>query len=198
MTDVQKVDAFIAKNEAWIEELGFIRQLLLETDLEEKVKWGMPTYCIDNKNVVGIGAFKKHLSFWFFQGVFLKDKAGKLINVQEGKTKAMRHWKFFDFTELKKDRKLLKAYVTEAIQNAKDGKAVKATRKQAVRMPKELNVFLRENEKLKAAFDKLTKAQQRGYKEFIIEAKMAKTKQKRLEKIKPIILKGKGVDYLYR
>ncbi len=198
MTNQQKVDAFIVKNEAWVEELEFIRQLLLETELEETLKWGMPTYCINKKNVLGIGAFKKHISFWFFQGVFLKDKAGKLTNAQEGKTKAMRHWKFFDFVEIKKDRKLLKTYVLEAIKNAKEGKIVKVERKAVVRMPKELKEFLGQNEKIKASFAKISAAQKREYKSFISEAKQATTKLRRLEKIKPLIMKGKGLNDQYR
>jgi uncharacterized protein YdeI (YjbR/CyaY-like superfamily) len=39
---------------------------------------------------VGIGGFKSYFGLWFHQGALLTDKAGVLINAQEGRTKALR------------------------------------------------------------------------------------------------------------
>ncbi len=46
-----------------------------------------------------------------------------LINAQEGKTRAMRQWRFGSVDEI--DKKLVLEYVQEAIQNQKDGKQIK-------------------------------------------------------------------------
>jgi uncharacterized protein YdeI (YjbR/CyaY-like superfamily) len=38
------------------------------------LKWGIPTYTVNGKNLVGIGAFKTYVGLWFFNGSFLKDE----------------------------------------------------------------------------------------------------------------------------
>jgi uncharacterized protein YdeI (YjbR/CyaY-like superfamily) len=71
-----------------------LRNLITSTELAETIKWHARTYCLDSKNVIGLGAFKHHIALWFFQGVFLKDKYKLLINAQLGKTKALRQMRF--------------------------------------------------------------------------------------------------------
>jgi uncharacterized protein YdeI (YjbR/CyaY-like superfamily) len=198
MTTSPKVDDFIAKQTNWIEELEFIRQILMATALSEDLKWGMPAYSLHGKIVLSIGAFKKHLGIWFIQGALLEDKAQKLVNAQDGKTKAMRHWKFLSLAELKKERKLLKAYILEAIKNAEEGKVVKVERNTTVRMPAELKDFLEKEQGLKAAFTALTAGKKKEYYEYISEAKLAATKDRRLEKMKGLVLLGRGLNDQYR
>ena len=65
------------------DQLFCLRQLLKTTELKEELKWGMPTYTLQGKNILGINAFKYHYGIWFFQGVFLEDKHQKLSNAQE-------------------------------------------------------------------------------------------------------------------
>ncbi len=48
------------------------REIVLNTELQETVKWGMPTYTLGGKNVIGIGACKSYSGIWFLNGVFLK------------------------------------------------------------------------------------------------------------------------------
>ena len=50
--------------------------------------------------MIGIGACKSYSGIWFFNGVFLKDKQKKLINAQEGVTKALRQWRFSSVDEI--------------------------------------------------------------------------------------------------
>ena len=71
MTMCQTVDEYLLKHPEWQEELVHLQKLINSTALVETVKWGMPTYTINNKNVLGIGAFKSYFGIWFFQGVFL-------------------------------------------------------------------------------------------------------------------------------
>ena len=110
-----EVDIFIGKHENFSMPLNEIREIILSTNLEETIKWGMPTYTLNNKNVVGIGAFKTHYGVWFFQGSLLKDTHKVLINAQEGKTQAMRQWRFTKDSII--DKKLLLSYLEEAISN---------------------------------------------------------------------------------
>ena len=69
--------------------------------LEETVKWGGPVYVADGKNIVGLGAFKSYFALWFFQGALLADQEKVLVNAQEGRTKALRQWRFENKREIK-------------------------------------------------------------------------------------------------
>jgi uncharacterized protein YdeI (YjbR/CyaY-like superfamily) len=77
-----------------------MREILCSTELKETIKWGTPVYTINDKNIVGLGSFKSYVGLWFYQGVFLKDEAGVLINATEGITKAMRQWRFNSVEEI--------------------------------------------------------------------------------------------------
>jgi len=71
---------YIQNAEYWQVELRSLRKVLLSTELEETIKWGMPYYTWSGKNIVGMSGFKSYFGLWFTQGVFLKDRAGVLIN----------------------------------------------------------------------------------------------------------------------
>jgi len=85
----------------------------------ETVKWSAPVYTVNGKNVLGLGAFKKHFGIWFFNGVFMKDEHKLLVNAQENKTKALRQMRFETIEEI--DKNLVLLYVKEAIENQKLG-----------------------------------------------------------------------------
>jgi uncharacterized protein YdeI (YjbR/CyaY-like superfamily) len=74
---------------------------------------------MEGKNVVGILSFKNHYAPWFFKGVFHSDPLGVLQNAQEGKTRAMRHWKFKIDDVLNPEA--VKKHIQEAIQIEKKG-----------------------------------------------------------------------------
>jgi uncharacterized protein YdeI (YjbR/CyaY-like superfamily) len=74
----------------------------------------MPVYALKGKNVAGFSAFKSWAGIWFFQGVFLKDEKGVLINAQEGTTKGLRQWRFKSAGEIRSHRDTILAYLEEA------------------------------------------------------------------------------------
>lgn len=140
--------------------------------------------------------FKQHFGIWFFQGVFLSDPLEVLENAQEGKTKAMRHWKFAENSSL--NRAQIDAYVAEAIANTKKGLKVLPSKKSAkTKIPPELKQAL-EDPKLKMAFEALSPYKQRDFAEYVATAKQEATKSRRLEKILPMILEGIGLNDKYR
>ena len=189
------VDDFINSQNQWKEELITLRNIINSTELLETVKWGMPVYTINGKNVVGIGSFKAYFGIWFYQGVFLKDTDKKLINAQDGVTKGMRQWRMTSAEEI--DEKLLLAYLEEAIQNQKDGKEIKPEKKKLI-IPGELKAAFGSDPKLKKAFEKFNLTKQREFAEHIIDAKREDTKKKRLEKIIPMIFNEVGLNDKYR
>ena len=193
MTDSQKIDAFIAKQKKWKEKLEKLREIILQTDLKEELKWGKPTYTLTGKMVVGMADFKNHMALWFHQGVFLKDKHNKLINAKEAK--ALRQWRFEENDKI--EQKIVLEYVEEAIANCKAGKELKPVRKKGVSIPPLLDEAFKKDTTLKEHFQKLTPGKQREYAEYITEAKQEKTKLSRLEKCMPMIKKGVGLHDKY-
>ncbi|MEQ8910093.1 MAG: YdeI/OmpD-associated family protein [Vicingaceae bacterium] len=192
---MKKVDEFIEKKSKWKTELESLRTILNKTVLEEDLKWGAPVYTLDGKNVVGLGAFKSYVGLWFFQGVFLKDKHGLLVNAQEGKTKALRQIRFSSLEEI--DTKMVKQYVEEAIQNQKEGKELKP-KKKALVIPNELQAAFDKDKSLASSFDQLSPGKQKDFANHISDAKQEKTKLKRLEKIIPMIKDGVGLHDKYK
>ena len=143
-----------------------------------------------------MGAFKSYVGIWFFQGAFLKDPHKKLINAQEGKTKALRQLRFASNEEL--DYELVKEYVSEAIQNQEEGKEIKPEKNKPLIIPDELEVNFELDKELKKCFEELTLSKQREYAAYISEAKREATKQNRIKKIIPMIKQKIGMSDKYR
>ncbi|WP_298895388.1 YdeI/OmpD-associated family protein [uncultured Psychroserpens sp.] len=197
MKKIYSVEEYIEVNPHYAEELSILRDIINSTELEETVKWSMPTYCLNGKNVLGIGAFKNHFCLWFHQGVFLKDEHNLLINAQENKTKALRQMRFDSKSDINKGAVL--TYVKEAIENQRLGREIKPVRKtKEVIIPPELQEALKGNSEFDTSFKALTPGKQREYCEYIAEAKREATKQSRLEKIMPMIIQGVGLHDKYK
>jgi len=157
---------------------------------------GAPTYVLEGKHVVGLGAFKAYAGLWFHQGAFLKDEAGVLLNAQEGKTKTLRQWRFQSKEEI--DAKKVRAYILEAIENQKQGREILPEKKKPLEIPPALEEAFNQNTRLATAFENLNLTKKREFSEYIAEAKRATTKTTRLEKIIPMILEGVGLNDKYR
>lgn len=183
------------KTNQWSEELDLLHSIIKKTSLVEMIKWGGPVYTYNGKNVVGIGGFKSYFGIWFFNGVFLKDEKNLLINANEGNTKSLRQMRFQLKNEI--DEKTILAYIKEAIAIEEKGLALKKEKKETV-ISEFFERFLNENSELKEKFENLTPYKQREYLEFIDTAKQEKTKLARLEKIKPLLAEGKGINDKYR
>ena len=196
MSASEKVTAYIKKHSKWSKELQTLRKLFQQTELTEEIKWGSPTYTLNGKLVAGMAAFKNHYAIWFHQGFFLKDSDHKLLNAQEGKTKAMRQWRFEKEEEI--PEAIVLKYLRESIQNCLAGKEVKPQRKTGVSLPSILKEAFKNDTLLEKSFKKLTPGKQREYAEHIGGAKREATQQSRLEKAIPLILKGEGLHDKYK
>lgn len=179
----------------WGEELALLREIIQKTELVETTKWGGEVYTINNKNVLGIGGFKNYFTIWFWNGVFLKDEAQVLVNANEGVTKGLRQWRFTSAADI--NEKLILYYINEAIANEKAGLSIKPEKKEAMKC----DFFageLKKDTKLNAAFDQFSPYKQKEFWEFMATAKQEKTKITRLEKIRPMIMDGTGLNDKYR
>lgn len=183
------------KTNSWGDELELLREILAKTQLVPATKWGGEVYTFSGKNVVGIGGFKNYFTIWFFNGVFLKDPKNVLVNAQEGVTKALRQWRFDSKETI--DEKLILHYIEEAIENEKLGKKLAPVKKETIISDFFQNQLLADLE-LKKQFEKLTPGKQREYLEYIDSAKREETKLARMEKIKPMIVSGIGLNDKYK
>ena len=188
-----KVDFFFTKAKAWQKEYALLRDICLSTELEEELKWGVPCYTFDKKNVVLIHGFKEYCALLIHKGALIKDKPGHLIQQTEN-VQAARQLRFTSVADIKKHNTVIKEYIQQAIQLEKEGIQVPLKKTAEFSMPEEFSAQLKTNPKLKKAFEALTPGRQRGYLLFFSQAKQAKTREARVEKYIPHILAGKGID----
>jgi uncharacterized protein YdeI (YjbR/CyaY-like superfamily) len=102
--------------------------------------------------------------------------------------------RFTDVREIAKMELTIKAYVHEAIAVEKAGLEVKYKKISEFAVPEELQTRLDQLPALRKAFEALTPGRQRGYLLYLSAAKQSKTRESRVEKCMPQILKGKGLD----
>lgn len=197
MDKAKKIEAYFAKEDPFKNAINSLRKLAKKTEAIETLKWGMPVYTLDGKNVFGVIRFKHHFGIWFYNGAFMDDPKNLLQNAQEGKTKAMRGWKMKDENEI--DEQLVLAYLEDAIRKQKEGKVLKPAKpNNKFEIPELLRKTLNDNNTLKDSFSNFTPFRQKEFCEYITEAKQEKTKLKRLEKIIPMIQEGIGLNDKYR
>ena len=182
------------RSHLWVEELELLKAVINKSGLVETIKWGAPVYTYNGKNVLGMMGLKHYFAIWFYKGVFLKDEAGVLVSADEN-TKSLRQWRFTSKADI--NEKMILQYIDEAIEIEKEGLAIKPERK-AVIVPELMQQELDAAPALNLAFSMLTHGKQREYCEFIDTAKQEKTKLARMEKIRPMILEGKGLNDKYK
>lgn len=183
-------------NLTWLEELNYVKTLVEKTELTHHIKWGIDVYAYQSWNIIGIAPFKHFLGIWFYDGVFLNDSENNFINAQEGKTKALRQWRFTSLDEIKNSR--LENYIHEAIQNAKAGKHWIPEKTTTIEIPDILTKALENDNSFSSAFKALSLSKQKEFAEHIQQAKREQTQMDRLKKIKPLILGGKGLHDKYK
>ena len=188
-----KVDALIIHAKKWQREFEKLRAIALSTGLTEDMKWGQPCYTLGGKNIVLIHGFKEYCALLFFKGALLKDPKGILIqqteNVQSG-----RQIRFTRTGEITKLKSALKAYIEQAIEVEEAGLKVPLKKTADYVVPEEFQRKLDEMPKLKKAYESLTPGRQRGYLYHFSQAKQSKTRESRVERCIPQILKGVGLD----
>ncbi len=196
MQKIESVDQYIDAHPRWTDILLELRELLNSTVLKECIKWGGPVYCLNGKNLLGIGAFENHSALWFFQGALLKDNNSLLINAQKGKTRALRQIRFEPGAKIEPGE-LLK-YIEEAIALHNLGKKIMPDLNREISIPSELSLLFNSDSELSKAFSSLPPGKAREYAEYITEAKGKQTKEKRIEKILPLIKAGIGLHGNYK
>lgn len=187
------VDFYFEKENPFQKSMIRMREIPLQCGLQEVLKWGCPCYQLNGKNVVLIQVFKEYCAYLFFKGALLHDETNKLIQQSEH-TQATRQFLFTSSSEVSKQQTLIKQYIYEAIEIEQAGLTVTLKKTTEYNIPAEFQVQLNAYKKLKKAFEALTPGRQRAYLLFFASAKLAKTREARIQKHIPDILAGKGLN----
>jgi uncharacterized protein YdeI (YjbR/CyaY-like superfamily) len=188
-----KVEWFFKKDTKWQEEYSQLRTIILDSGLTEELKWGCPCYTLEGSNVVLIHGFKDYCALLFHKGVLLKDPRKILIQQTEN-VQSARQIRFKHIDQIVDMEPTLKSYIKNAIKVEKEGLKVKLKEVAEFKMPAEFKKVLDSTPALKKAFHALTPGRQRGYLLYFSSAKLVKTRDERIKKFTPNILKGKGLD----
>jgi uncharacterized protein YdeI (YjbR/CyaY-like superfamily) len=129
----------------------------------------------------------------FFKGALLKDTDGLLIQQTEN-VQSARQIRFTNVREIVKLKKVLKAYIYQAIEVEKAGLKVNLKKTSEFKVPEEFEKKLKEMPVLKKAFNALTPGRQRAYLFYFSQPKQSKTRESRIEKMVQQILDGKGLN----
>ena len=188
-----KVDAYVERLKNWVDEVRELRAICLDSGLGEDLKWGVPCYTLEGRNVVLIHSFKEYCALLFFKGALLKDAKGILIQ-QTDNVQAARQVRFKNVEEIRKLRTVLKAYIAEATKVERSGLKVELKKTEEFSVPEEFQAKLDGMLDLKTAFEALTPGRRRAYLLHFSSAKQSKTRTARVLKAIPDILSGKGLD----
>ena len=180
------------KVHTWPDELNELRRIVQECGLTEELKWGVPCYTSEKKNIAIVSAFKEYCSLSFFKGALLRDEQGILTSPGENSQSA-RQIRFTSVEEITPLESILKDYLREAMEVEKSGQKVDFKAKSELTLPDELQAMFRKLPALESAFRALTPGRQRGYVLFFSSAKQPQTRAARIEKHIPRILEGLGM-----
>ncbi|MCB9195660.1 MAG: DUF1801 domain-containing protein [Flavobacteriales bacterium] len=178
----ETIEKSLAGKSEEIQELFFkLREILINHDerLTESIKWGMPSY--DYKTiVVGLGAFKNHVSIWFHKGAIMKDELG-LFSPSENRQMGQIKFEPGDVINIEG----IKIYLDEAISLNEAGikqKKAKPNNDKTYLDSNDLMAELLKHQEAAAFFNSLTKNQQNNFTTFVEDAKQEATKRRRIER----------------
>ena len=106
--------------------------------------------------------------------------------------------RFDSSEEIRKYMNTIRDYVNEVIRNEKEGKSIKPERGKKLVIPVLLKYMLDADEELSNKFGEFSPGKQREFADYIKQAKRDETKQKRIEKIRPMIMEGVGLNDRYK
>lgn len=190
MQDYPDVDAYLEASERWPAEIRALRRLLLAAGLGEEIKWGKPCYSHDDANIAVVQEFSDNLALMFFKGILLDDPAGVLEEVGPN-SHAARRMMFTSVEDVETHADVVTTYVEEAIAVEEAGTEVPPRPEEE--LAPELAERLAEDPELAESFDELTPGRQREYNLHVSGAKQSSTRERRVDRIAPRILEGRGL-----
>ena len=195
MTRDPRIDAYIDKQADFARPiLERVRALVHEAcpDVEETIKWSMPTFVYGGGILCGMAAFKQHVSFGYWKHALVVGEGaprdgmgsyGKMTSVKELPSK-----------------KTLVAHIKKAMQlNLEKTPPVRkaSAPKPPPALPDDMAAALKKNAKARKAYETFPPSAQRDYVEWITEAKREATRASRLAQAIEWMAEGKRRNWKY-
>ena len=187
------VEELIEKSKNWKEELTKLRSIVLDCGLAEEVKWYQPCYSFNGTNLIILGSFKEFCTLSFFKGVLLKDEK-KILEFPGENSQSAKIVKFTNVNQINELETTLKDCIKEMIELEKSGAKVTFKKIEEQKLPEELEEMFNQDKDFENAFKALTPGRQRAYLLHFSSAKQSSTRIARIEKAKPQIFAGKGLN----
>lgn len=213
-----RIDAYIAQAAPFAQPiLEHLRAVVHAAcpQVEETIKWGMPSFVYGGKILCGMGAFKQHATFGFWQGASVVGASPE--RSREAMGQFGRLTKVGDLPGKRELSKLLKqamalidargkktagkpaANKTLAGRTATSDVPASKTRapKPPVVIPDDLAAAFKKNAKARATYAAFPVSQQREYVEWIESAKREQTRSSRVAQAVEWMAEGKIRNWKY-
>lgn len=193
-----RIDAYITKSKEFAKPiLEHFRELVHKAcpDVEETIKWGMPSYDFKGPYCMS-PAFKEHCAIIFWKAQLMKDPI--LVTNAKSET-AMGHLrKIKSLKDLPKDKVLI-SYLKEAAKLNKEGAKLpprSKTRKEPV-VPESFLKAIKKNRKASVTFKNFSPSKKKDYIDWVTEAKTDETRKKRIATSIEWLAEGKPRNWKY-
>ncbi len=192
-----RVDAYIEKSAGFARPvLKALRSAIHEAcpDVEEKVRWGMPSFDVNGGPVCQLAAFKAHCRFIFWNTGGMAntpdDMFGHITSEKDLPSKKA-------IVAIVKKAAAARARKTKEKANEKKSPMPKRAAKPMPKMPADLGAALAKDKKAKAAFDAFSPSHKREYIEWITDAKHEATRTARIQKAIAQCAQKKSLNWKY-
>lgn len=193
-----RVDAYIAKSADFARPiLEHLRAVIHEgcPEVEEAIKWGMPSFLYHGRILCGIAAFKQHCAFGFWGG-------RGLVGNEDKRDDAMGQFGRIASLNDLPSKKTLVGYVKQAMKLA-DERAIAPAKprkapKPAPATPDDLATALKKNKKAAVTYEAFSPSCKREYVEWISEAKREETRARRVVQAVAWMAEGKQRNWKYQ
>lgn len=195
-----EIDAYLkAASPVFAEMMAHLREAVHRVcpGVDERLRWGAPSFGYRGKILCGMAAFKQHMAFGFWQHVEVKGSdAG---NVGMGSYGKMRG------PDDLPPRKVLEADIRKAMKlidaaasgTARPARKTPRTPRAAAEMPADFEAALSASSAARAHFDAFPPGQRREYVEWIAEAKREDTRARRIAQAVEWLGEGKRRNWKY-
>jgi uncharacterized protein YdeI (YjbR/CyaY-like superfamily) len=195
-----RIDAYIAAAEPFARPiLEHLRALVHDScpEVEETLKWRMPAFVAHGAILCTMAAFKRHAAFGFWRhaeviGSEPHGEAGDRGMGSFGKLTSVR-----DLPPKTRLRALLKRAAVLNATGAKPARVAMAASKPMQTLPPDLAAALEAAPKAKAVFDAFAPSHRREYLAWILEAKRAETRARRIAQTVAWLTEGKSRHWKY-
>ena len=191
-----RIDAYIAQQADFARPiLEHVRAVVHEAcpDVEETMKWSMPTFVYGGAILCGMAAFKHHASFGYW-------KHALVVGEGEPRDGMGSYGKLASVKDLPPKKTLL-AHIRKAMQlndeKVKSPVARKSGPAAVMDAPEDLLAALKKNANARKTFDAFPPSAKNEYDAWIIEAKRDETRANRLQQAVEWMAEGKRRNWKY-